>query len=241
MFTSLSGRIVTCVVVSLLLFSLPDYAGAQSVDVFVGIRGGVTTSSSPIGLFQTHGFPERYTSTNTPTAWGPTVGVILDDKIEIRAEAGRYPFHYTSESGTPYPASGSKTTAVTDAHAWQFPVLVSYRLNVGTLRTFVGGGFSTRSIKGTVTATTTRIQLPNPTETTTVTTSAYHPGYSSVALNASVGFEIRKGWISFRPEMRLGFWTGYLGSGNYTLGSPTQAEFMLGIRMHPIKAVQNIR
>jgi len=241
MFTTLSGRIVTCVVVSLLLFSLPDYAGAQSVDVFVGIRGGVTTSSSPIGLFQTHGFPERYTSTNTPTAWGPTVGVILDDKIEIRAEAGRYPFHYTSESGTPYPASGSKTTAVTDAHAWQFPVLVSYRLNVGTLRTFVGGGFSTRSIKGTVTATTTRIQLPNPTETTTVTTSAYHPGYSSVALNANVGFEIRKGWISFRPEMRLGFWTGYLGSGNYTLGSPTQAEFMLGIRMHPIKAIQNLR
>jgi hypothetical protein len=241
MFTTLSGRIATCVVVSLLLFSLPHNAGAQSVDVFVGVRGGVTTSSSPIGLFQTHAFPERYTSTYTPTAWGPTVGVLIDDKIEIRAEAGRYPFHYTSQSGTPYPASGSKTTAVTDAHAWQFPVLVSYRVNFGTLRTFVGGGFSTRSIRGTVTATTTRIQLPNPTETTTVTTSAYDPGYSSVALNATVGFEIRKGWISFRPEMRLGFWTGYLGSGNYTLGSPTQAEFMLGIRMHPIKAIQNLR
>ena len=242
MFNTLSGRIVlTCAVVAMLLFSLPDNAGAQSIDVFVGVRGGVTTSSSPIGVFQSHAFPDTYTSTYTPTAWGPTLGILIDDKIEIRVEAARYPFHYTSQSGTPYPASGSKTTAVTDAHAWQFPVLASYRLNFGTLRTFVGGGFSTRSIHETVTATTTRIQLPNPTETTTVTTSTYHPNYGSLALHASVGFEVRKGWISLRPEMRLGFWTSYLGSGNQTLGSPTQAEFILGIRMHPIKAVHSFR
>src|SRR6185436_8871298 len=98
-------KLFPCAVVALLLFPQPDNAAAQSIDVFVGVRGGVTTSSSPIGVFQTHGFPETYTSTSTPTAWGPTVGVLLDDKIEIRAEAARYPFHYTSQSGTPYPVS----------------------------------------------------------------------------------------------------------------------------------------
>ena len=150
MITTLAGRIVlTCAVVAMLPFSLPGNAAAQSIDVFVGMRGGVASGSSPIGVFQTHGFPETYTLTNALlTAWGPGVGVLIDDKIEIRIEAARYPFHYTSQSGTPYPVSGSKTTSVTDAHAWQFPVLASYRLNLGTLRTFVGGGFSTRSIKG---------------------------------------------------------------------------------------------
>jgi hypothetical protein len=160
----------------------------------------------------------------------------LNDKLEIRVEAAKYRFHYSSETGTPYPASGSKTSAVTDGHAWQFPILATYRLRVGSFRTFVGGGLGARSIKSTVTATTTTIQLPNPAETTTVTTSTFTRHDGAIALHASMGFEFRRRWISFRPEMRLGFWTGYQGDGeNEILGSPTQLEFIMGIRMHPFR------
>jgi hypothetical protein len=239
MFLKRSGRVVPAILaVTLLLFFMPRNSGAQSVDVFVGVRGGFTSSSSPLEGGSNHYFPPTYTSSYSPTAWGPSVGVIVNDKFEIRAEAAKYRFHYRGQSGTPYPASLSKSTWVTDGHAWQFPVLVSYRLKVGSFRTFFGGGIGTRSVKGTVTATTTTIQPSNPTETTTVSTYAYKPVDSRskhpLALYYGIGFEFRKGWISLRPEMRFAIWTGYQAdSENQVVGSPTQAEFIVGIWMHP--------
>jgi hypothetical protein len=219
-----------------LLFVMPFDSMAQSVDVFVGVRGGFTSSSSPLEVGQNHYFPDRYSSRYSPLAWGPSVGVVVNDKLEIRVEAAKYRFHYASQTGTPYPASGSRTSAVTDGQAWQFPILASYRMWIGSFRTFVGGGLSARSVKSAVTATTTTIQLPNPTETTTVTKYAYTRDDRPIALHASIGLEFRKKWISFRPEMRLGFWTGYQGqSENEILGSPIQAEFIMGVRMHPFR------
>ena len=217
-------------------FLMPHYSAAQSVDLLVGVRGGFTSSSSPLEVGQNHYFPDRYSSRYSPLAWGPSVGVILNDKLEIRVEAAKYRFHYASQTGTPYPTSGSKTSAVTDGHAWQFPILASYRMWIGPFRTFVGGGLSARSVKSRVTATTTTIHLPNPTETTTVTNYSYTRDDSPLALHATIGLELRKRWISFRPEMRLGFWTGYQGqSENEILGSPIQAEFIMGVRMHPFR------
>jgi len=233
----LLGRSVfSSAVVGMLLFFLPPIGRAQSMDVLVGVRGGFTSSSSPLAAGQNQYFPNRYSSRYSPLAWGPSVGVVLNDRFEIRVEAAKYRFHYSSQTGTPYPASGSKTSSVTDGHAWQFPILATYRLRVGSFRTFVGGGLGTRSIKSSVTATTTRIQFPNPTETTTLTTSTSTRSDGAIALHGSMGFEFRKRWISFRPEMRLGFWTGYHGDGEHEiLGSPTQVEFIMGIRMHPFR------
>jgi hypothetical protein len=57
-----------------------------------------------------------------------------------------------------------------------------------------------------------------------------------MALHATIGLDFRKKWISFRPEMRLGFWTGYQRqTENEILGSPIQAEFIMGVRMHPFR------
>jgi hypothetical protein len=220
-----------------MLLFLPHVGGAQSMDVIVGLRGGFTSSTSPLEVGQNHYFPDRYSSRYSPMAWGPTVGVVVNDKLEIRVEAAKYRFHYASQTGAPYPASGSRTSAVTDGYAWQFPILASYRLWIGSFRTFVGGGLSVRSVKSTVTATTTTIDLPNPTETTSVSTYAYTRDDRPIALHATIGLDFRKRWISFRPEIRLGFWTGYHGqSENEILGSPIQAEFMMGVRMHPFRA-----
>jgi hypothetical protein len=243
MFIKLSGRVVfSSAVVALLVLFMPNDSGAQSMDVFVGLRGGLASSSSPVEVSSNHHYPPSYTSTYSPTAWGATAGVIVNDKFEFRVEAARYRFHYTAQSTTPYPISSIKSTWVTDAHAWQFPVLVSYSLNAGSFRTLVGGGISLRSsLRGTMTTTTTTIHLPNPTETTTVSTSAYEPaGPDPVALHASLGFELRKGWISLRPEMRLGFWSGYRHDPeNQVIGSSIQAEFIVGVRLHPFKTARS--
>jgi len=223
-------------VLALLFFLMLCDSRAQSVDVFVGVRGGFTSSSSPLEVGQNHYLPDRYSSRYSPTTLGTSVGIVLNNRFEIRVEAAKYRFHYASQTGAPYPASGSKTSAVTDGHAWQFPILATYPVWIGSLRTLVGGGLSVRSVKSTVTATTTTIDLPSPTETTTTRTYAYARDDNPVALHASIGLELRRRWISFRPEMRLGFWTGYQGqSESKIIGSPIQAEFIMGVRMHPFR------
>jgi len=238
------GRAVfSAALVALLVFVLATDSEAQSVDVFVGMRGGLTSSSSPLEAFSMKIYAPSYTSTFSPIAWGATAGVVVNDKFEIRVEAARYPFRYTGQSGTPYPQSSIKWTAVTSGHVWQFPLLVTYRLNGGPFRIFVGGGLSTRSsARGSVTTTTTTIGLGSPTETTTVSTRAYSEAAYPIAVHGSLGFEFRKGWISLRPEMRMGFWTGYRGDpSNQSVGSPTQAEFIVGLRIHPVKAARSFR
>src|SRR4029453_12509023 len=149
MFIKLSGRVVlSSAVVALLWLFIPNDSRAQSIDPFVGLRGGLPSGSSAVGVFSPVGFSTSYPSSYSPTAWGTTVGVIVNDKFEIRAEAARHRFHYTAHSGTPYPVSGSKSTWVTDAHEWQIPVLVSYRLKLGSFRTFLGGGINIRASPG---------------------------------------------------------------------------------------------
>jgi hypothetical protein len=210
-------------------------SAAQDVDLLLGMRGGVTSTPSPIEVFSDNVFPPRYTSSSSSYSWGATVGTVLFDKFEVRVERARYLFHIDGRSGTPYPASLSKYTSATDGHIWQTPVLVAYRISSGFVRTFAGGGVTFRSIKGATTTERTTLNPFTGVETTTITTEPFQGARSdATAFNAGIGFELRKGWISLRPELRLGFWTGYQADEqNETVFSSPQAEFILGIRFHP--------
>jgi len=220
------------------VFPTESAAQGVNVDLLLGMRGGFTNSSSPLEVSSNHYFPPSYSSSSSSYAWGPTAGIVLDDRFEIRLEAARYRFHIEGKSGTPYPASGIKSTSVTDGHVWQYPVLVAYRLKAGSVRTLIGGGLSFRTVKGATTSTVTTSMLPNFTETTTVTTHPFRPANdtSPVAFHYGVGVEMPKGWISLRPELRIGFWAGYQGDDeNQVVLGTNQTEFILGIRVHPFR------
>ena len=230
--------------VAVLLCVIPMHSAAQNLqlDPFIGVHGGFASSNSPIEVSSNHYFPPGYSSSGSPARWGPTVGVIVDDAIEIRFEPLRTRFHFTSQSGTPFPASGSRSTSVTDGHIWQYPILVAYRPARGVLRPFLGGGLTfKRTIKGVTNTETTTVQLPTSTEITTYSTRPYTgPRSEPIAFHASMGFEFRKGFVSLRPEMRLGFWTGYQNDGeNQTVFSANPLEFVVGLRIHPFKTREN--
>ena len=225
------------VAIAIFLVGSPIESGAQSLDLRLGVRGGLTSSISPIEVSSNHYFPPSYSASSSPGTFGATAGVVVDDRVEFRVEAVRYRFHLEGKSGTPYPASSIKWTSVTDGHVWQYPILFTYRISSGSIRTFVGGGLTfSRTVKGTTTTETTTIS-PTSVETTTTSTRPFRPaGGSPIAINPTVGFELRKGWISLRPEMRLGFWSGYRSdTENQAVFSSPQAELIVGIQLHPFR------
>jgi hypothetical protein len=121
-------------VATLLLFSFSGITAAQSIDVDFGIRGGFFNEGIPIVVSNNHYFPDRYTAEGRPYSLGPTLGVLLDDRVHIRFEAVRSRFEFVRQSGTPYPASGSKSTSGTTGHIWQYPLLVNYLFSGGPVR-----------------------------------------------------------------------------------------------------------
>jgi len=229
------------VAAALLTVLLPAESPAQNFNFFIGLNGGIANDNPPMESYSNHYFPPNYSTNGWPGLYGATAGVLLKDKFEIRVEAIRSQFHFNTESTTPYPASLSKSSSVTDGHVTQFPLMVGYRITDGRARAFVGGGLTIgRSIKGSTTAQlTTYNPLPTPTETTVVQTFDFNPdqGKSPVAFNGSMGFEFRKRWISIRPELRLSFWYGYrYDDSSITLFEPVQIQFLVGVRLHPFAA-----
>jgi hypothetical protein len=55
-----------------------------------------------------------------------------------------------------------------------------------------------------------------------------------MALHFSVGLELRKGFVSLRPELRGGIWSGYRHDDeNQVVFSSSTMEFVVGFRIHP--------
>src|SRR6266704_3999259 len=129
-----------------------------SIEFDFGVRGGAFNSGIPLEVFSNHYFPPRYSTDKMPYTFGPTVGVLFNDRFEVRFEAVRSLFRFREESTTPFPASGQKSTSTTDGHMWQYPLLVTFHSRSGPVRALGGGGISFgRTIGGTTSTVATMI------------------------------------------------------------------------------------
>src|SRR5262249_7380700 len=155
----------------------------------------------PIEVFSNHYFPPRYSTEKKPYTFGPTFGVLFNDRIGVRFEAVRSFFRFTAESTTPFPASFQKYTSQTDGHMWQYPLLVTFHSSSGPVRAFGGGGISFgRSISGT-TAIEATMLTPTPSglvSTTTFSTVPFRPNSVPSAFYITGGLDGRVSLLSIR-------------------------------------------
>src|SRR5262245_48442951 len=225
-----------------LFFALSRIAAAQGqLQIDFGVRGGTFNSGIPIEVSSNHYFPPRYSTEKIAPTFGPTVGVLINNRFGVRLEAVRSRFRFHVESGTPFPASGQKYTSTTDGHIWHYPLVVTVHSSGGPLRAFGGGGISLgRSIRGTTTTVTTKVN-PIPAGVTTVTTMTEpfptrYERSNPVALYVTGGLDVRVSLLSIRPELRYAHWGSTPSDPeNQMIFSSKQLEFLVGITVHPFQ------
>src|SRR5213593_2155563 len=234
------------------VFAASGFAVAQiSVDVDLGIRGGAFNSGTPVEVPNNHYFPDLYSAEKQPFTFGPTVGILFNDRWKVQFEAVRSRFRFHDQSGTPFPASGYKYTSTTDGHVWQYPLLLTYLAGKGTVRPFGGGGISVASaFRGTTRTVTTAVVYPSPSNpnasfdmVTTTSTTPFKPYLTAnpMALYITGGIDGRFSFLSIRPELRYGHWINWDKRSDIAyqddtiLFSANQFEFLIGISVHPLR------
>jgi hypothetical protein len=191
------------------------------VDVDFGVRGGAFNSGIPIETEDNHYFHIQYLTEKHPFTIGPTMGILLNNRFEIRFEAVRSQFRFQGQdTASPF------RTSVTDGYIWQYPLLATYHIARGPLQPFGGGGVSFgRSLHAT-----THTVTP-----TTSSTAPFKPFSSSTAFYATGGIDYRVSFFSIRPEFRYAHWTSNLANqDDRILFSPSQIEFLIGFSVHPL-------
>jgi hypothetical protein len=173
---------------------------AQAQFVSLGMKGGVPTTPALPGL----SYANPYLDTGRWTV-GPTLELHLVSSLSFEADALFRGYTVISTFVfTPTDYSPLQDTVKSSVKAWDFPLLLKYRLPVGAVRPFLDGGYSfthestdafgsSECISGT--------QLcppPNP-----VTFNGEFQ--SSRNLNgpaAGMGVEFRHGRVNIAPEFR---------------------------------------
>jgi hypothetical protein len=226
----------------LFVFAFRAVSVAQgSFDIDFGVRGGISGVGPPLEVSNNHYFPNHYSTSVAPRyTFGATLGIRLNKHFEVRLEASRSRFQFSGASGTPFPASGYKSTWTTTGRVWQYPFLVTYHSDLGGVDFFWGGGASPGvSIKGTTYAETTTVVSYTPLETTTTTSASSLRTYASpIPFYGTAGFSKRLSFLSVRPQLRLTFWSAYTSSNpayqdNSVLFPSVTPEFLIGISVHP--------
>jgi len=215
----------------LILLSCASPVFGQNLNVFLGVNGSLGESNSVFVVPSSHYFPPSYSAAGSLGTYGATAGFFLSDRLDFHLEVERSRFRIDSQSNSILP---QKSSSVTRGSITEYLLLVAYTVPSGRVSLFVEGGITpARDVRGQMTTTIAgqgRI------------TTAFNPDTisgSPIALNGSLGLEIRKNWISVRPELRLTFWSGYQsGISNIidysTVFSSVQERFVVAVRFYPL-------
>jgi hypothetical protein len=192
-----------------LWFAVAMGASAQSVSF--GVRGGLPFTD----FFSAVSNPgETFASNSTQFILGPTVELHLPLGFGLEADALYRHFHYT--------ASGNLVDVLTEAtanNAWEFPLLLKYRLPGAFVRPYLDAGVAFDRWSGTK-------QLTGLLNFAGSSTSGVNEGFV-----AGAGIELHLPFVKLSPEIRYTRW----GSVNVTdlsgvlRSNPNQAEFLVGL------------
>jgi hypothetical protein len=227
----------------LCLSTLAGESAAQSLFAFdFGIRGGsVVTESHRLvrgccGVASVLSGSFALDLERLRGTIGPTVGVVLHDRAEVRFEAVRRQFSYRIENErTGGPGFFRHDVATTRGHFWQFPLLATYRPGQGPTRAFVGGGIDMGAMGKFTTDSqfTSTVQVPatSPPITTTTTTREERKASVPTAFYIIGGVDALVSRISIRPEIRYQRFTGLQTRSTVTMAQlkANQFEFLIGL------------
>jgi hypothetical protein len=233
---------------ALFTLALASRLPAQApVLIDLGIRGGAVATDSfqflnpCCGAGAVLGGSWSFSSEKLHGTIGPTVGVVLYDRVEVRFEAVHRRFGYQIQNNQGlFPAPFSQhITETVHGHLWQYPLLATYRPGYGPTRPFIGGGLDLGGVhnKFSTDYQVTRMTLSSG----PVTTFSHSASQSTLSTAYYVigGVDARISLVSVRPELRYIHFSGIpnLSSGGEAVLKPNQFEFLIGIGIsaHPFR------
>jgi hypothetical protein len=187
------------------------WAGAGMAQFSAGLKGGV-----PLTDFIS------FASNPTQTIRSKSSGFILGPEVELHLPAG-----FGVEFDALYRNFNYKTsTNLVDAllsssasHAWEFPLLIKYKVPSVIVRPYLAAGFAFDRWTG----------LKQVTNVIGVTNS--HVGVTNTGVVLGAGFEIHALVIRISPEVRFTRWGAkdLTDLGGLMRSSQNQAEFLIGV------------
>src|SRR5581483_4535795 len=168
---------------------------------------------------------ESATSTTNPYVVGPTVELHLPANFSFEFDAlfRHFRYQYTID------LIGAYSQTNTTSNAWEFPLLLKYKLPGRFLRPYVDGGVAWDRLQG-VSATIFGAFFPGPTMTTRTSSPEELKHETSTGVVIGAGIDFHAVFLHISPEVRYARWTSqHVGSVGLLNSNQNQAEFLLGI------------
>lgn len=182
--------------------------GASAQGMSYGVRGGLPFTN----FFSAVSDPgENFGSNASQFVLGPTVELHLPGGFGVEVDALYRNFHYT--------ATANSTGEATASNAWEFPLLLKYRLPGAFVRPYLDAGIAFDHWSGTK-------QITGLLNFESTSTSGANAGFV-----AGAGIELHLPFVRLSPEIRYTRWGSVNVSDlNSVLRSdPNQAEFLVGL------------
>jgi hypothetical protein len=207
------------------LFALGAFS-AFSQPVTFGVKGGVPlTDFISAKQFPTGTSIENATSTTNPYILGPTAELRLPANFSVEFDALFRHFRYRWAINLI--GNYSQTTAT--SNAWEFPLLLKYKLPGGFLRPYIAGGVAWGRVQG-LSATISSSPIPGPTIATKTSSPSELQNKTSTGVVIGGGVGIDAPFLHISPEVRYTRWTSkHFAVSNLLNSNQNQAEFLLGI------------
>ena len=188
-----------------------------------GLRGGIPLTdffdNINNGNFVLHSSTNRYIV-------GPTLELRLPAGFGFEADALYRRFNYNSSFNLVDVFTNNRTTG----NAWEFPLLVKYRLPTPLARPYIDAGVSFDTLSGIKQTVVNTIapnrqitsSTDNPSELKESTTKGFVIGF---------GVDVHAAVVHISPEFRYTRWgsSHFALPGGSSLSNQNQAEFLLGI------------
>ncbi|HMC61785.1 MAG TPA: outer membrane beta-barrel protein [Candidatus Solibacter sp.] len=206
----------------LLLFGA---AAAFSQPFSFGLKGGLPMTDF-LNTAQSGNF--SFTSNTNRYIVGPTAELRLPFGLGVEIDVLYRHFSYTGSGGI----TGITATFLnssTTANAWEFPLLVKYRLPGKIIHPYVDGGVAwdtlsglTQAVTSTVAGITSKSSTGSPPELSNTTSRGFVLG---------AGIDVKALVIHISPEVRYTRWGArhFLDPNGLLSSNQNQAEFLLGI------------
>jgi outer membrane protein with beta-barrel domain len=195
---------------------------AFSQPVSFGVKGGVpltdflSTTSTP---------PTISLSTTNPYIIGPTLEVRLPANLAVEFDALFRHFRYEIGEG---PLIGGFEVSKATSNAWEFPLLLKYKLPGKFVRPYIDGGVAWDHLQGLSAAVTRFPTFGAPTTTQTSNPSELQ-NRTSTGIVIGGGVEFHALFLHISPEVRFTRWTSQHFGLDILNSNQNQAEFLLGI------------
>ena len=204
-----------------LLLLLAGAAAAFPQAVSFGVKGGV-----PLTDFFSAVQQQNFNFNTAPNRYiiGPTLEIGLLAGFRFEVDALYRHLNYSSQAQLVDALQSTQTTA----NAWEFPLLLKWRMPTPIIKPYLDGGvaFDTlNGVKQTVVSTVRAV-----TGTTGTSSPAELKNSHSVGLVLGAGVDIHAIFVHISPEIRYTRWTNqHFNLNNILTTNQNQAEFLVGI------------